>query len=72
MNAQQSNMTKKLGISGDEMNSLYIIGGVLVFGIGVYVIYSIIDRNRKEDKPANRRPVSHRNHHHHRVVKKSA
>lgn len=72
MSAQQNTLSKKLGISGDEMNSVYIIGGVLVFGIGVYVIYSIIERNRKEETPTNRRSVSHRHHHHHRVVKKSA
>ncbi len=72
--AQESqSLSKKLHISGDEMNSLYIIGGVLIFGIASYIIYSIIDKNKKVDKPRNNKPAtSHRNHHHHRVVKKSA
>ncbi len=72
LQAQQTqSLSKKLHISGDEMNSLYIIGGVLIFGIASYVIYSIIDKNRKVDKPANNRPVSSHRHNHHRIVKKS-
>ena len=59
-------------ISDDETNSLYIIGGVLAFGIGFYVVYSLIEKNKKRQTPANRKPVSHRNHHHHRVLKKSS
>lgn len=65
-------LAKKMGLSGSEMNSLYIIGGVLVMGIVGYIVYSIIEKNRKDDKPVNRPPVSHRHHHHHRVIKKSA
>lgn len=65
-------IAKKLGLSGSEMNSVYIIGGVLVMGIVGYIVYSIIEKNRKNDKPVNRHPVSHRHHHHHRVIKKSA
>ncbi len=55
-----------------EMNSLYIIGGVLVMGIVSYIIYSSIDKNRKEETPAPGKRVSHKHHHHHRVVKKSS
>jgi heme/copper-type cytochrome/quinol oxidase subunit 2 len=72
MNAQQSPISKKLGLSGSEMNSVYILGGVLIVGIVGYFVYSMIDKNRKDGKPSSRRPVSHRHHHHHRVIKKSA
>ncbi len=71
--AQEPGVSKKI-VSGDQMNSLYIIGSVLVFGVVAYFVYSMIDkrRTRDEDKPQTRRPVSHRHHHHHRVIKKSA
>ena len=70
LSAQGGGITKRI-VSGDEMNSLYIIGSVLAFGIISYFVYSMINKNRKTDKPANRRPVSHRSHHN-RVIKKSA
>lgn len=59
-------------ISDDETNSLFIIGGVLAFGIGFYAVYSIIEKNKKRVTHSNKRSVSHRHHSHHRVVKKSA
>lgn len=73
LQAQEPGVSKKI-VSGDQMNSLYIIGSVLVFGVVAYFVYSMIDkrRSRNEDKPQARRPVSHRHHHHHRVIKKSA
>lgn len=73
LQAQEPGVSKKI-VSGDQMNSLYIIGSVLVFGVVAYFVYSIIDKRRAkdEDKPQTRRPVSHRHHHHHRVIKKSA
>lgn len=70
LSAQGGGITKKI-VASDEMNSLYIIGSVLVFGIISYFVYSMINKNRKTDKPVNRRPVSHRSHHS-RVIKKSA
>lgn len=71
LNAQEAGISKKI-VSGDQMNSLYIIGSVLVFGIVAYFVYSMIDKRRakEEDKPQPRRTASHR--HHHRVIKKSA
>lgn len=76
MKAQESGRTKTLGssISKDEVNSLYIVGSVLVLGIVGYIVYSFIEKHRKQEKPTVNRHVSHRNHHHHnhRVVKKSA
>ncbi len=69
---ESQGIAKKLGISGSDMNSVYIIGGVFLVGIVAYIIYSINEKNHKDDKPVNRHPVSHRHHHHHRVVKKSA
>lgn len=72
--AQEPGVSKKI-VSGDQMNSLYIIGSVLVFGVVAYFVYSIIDRNRQakqEGKTNTRRTTSHRHHHHHRVIKKSA
>ena len=71
--AQEPGVSKKM-VSGDQMNSLYIIGSVLVFGVIAYFVYSMIDKRRSgnEDKSQTRRPVSHRHHHHHRVIKKSA
>jgi hypothetical protein len=74
LQAQEPGVSKKI-VSGDQMNSLYIIGSVLVFGVVAYFVYSMIDKHRQAkegDKPQTRRPVSHRNHHHHRVIKKSA
>lgn len=73
LSAQEAGISKKI-VSGDQMNSLYIIGSVLVFGIVAYFVYSMIDKRRSkaEDKPQPRRTVSHRHHHHHRVIKKSA
>jgi heme/copper-type cytochrome/quinol oxidase subunit 2 len=74
LQAQEPGVSKKI-VSGDQMNSLYIIGSVLVFGVIAYFVYSMIDKNRRareEDKPQTRRPASHRHHHHHRVIKKSA
>lgn len=70
LSAQEGGITKRL-VASDEMNSLYIIGSVLVFGIIAYFVYSMIDKNRKADKPVNKRSVSHRSHNH-RVIKKSA
>jgi hypothetical protein len=74
LRAQEPGVSKKI-VSGDQMNSLYIIGSVLVFGVVAYFVYSIIDRNRQakdEGKTNTRRTSSHRHHHHHRVIKKSA
>lgn len=74
LQAQEPGVSKKI-VSGDQMNSLYIIGSVLVFGVVAYFVYSMIDKHRQakeDDKPQTRRPASHRNHHHHRVIKKSA
>lgn len=76
LQAQGSRISKKI-VSGDQMNSLYIIGSVLVFGIVAYFVYSVIDKNRKakgkeDGRSAARRSGSNRQHHHHRVIKKSA
>jgi hypothetical protein len=74
LQAQEPGVSKRI-VSGDQMNSLYIIGSVLVFGVVAYFVYSMIDKHRQArqgDKPQSRRQVSHRHHHHHRVIKKSA
>ena len=59
----------------DLIVSGYIIGGVAIFGILIFLISKIAAKYTKEED-ANRkitRSVSHRHHHHHnKVVKKSA
>lgn len=62
----------KKGFSGSNLTSLYIIGGVLGFGIIGYVIVSILSRgsNKKEQTKTSIKPHSHR--YHHRIVKKTA
>lgn len=62
----------KKGFSGSNLTSLYIIGGVLGFGILGYIIVTIAS---KFSKPSdNKKPVVklHPHKHHHRVVKKTA
>ncbi len=57
-----------------NMSGIYIIGGVLSFGIGLYVVSLIVSRYSKQDAdaPKNIHPISHRHKHPHRVIKKSA
>ncbi|MBP8033747.1 MAG: hypothetical protein KAZ71_04065 [Bacteroidia bacterium] len=58
----------------DLIVSGYIIGGVAIFGVIIFVISKIAAKYSKEDDSAPKitRSVSHRHHHHHKVVKKSA
>jgi hypothetical protein len=58
----------------DLIVSAYIIGGVAIFGIIIFVISKIAAKYSKQDNstPKITRSVSHRYHHHHKVVKKSA
>ena len=57
-----------------NMSGIYIIGGVLAFGIGLYVVSLIVSRYSKQDDDAPKKihPISHRHKHPHRVIKKSA
>ena len=57
----------------DLIVSGYIIGGVAIFGVIIFVISKIAAKYSKEDDSAPKitRSVSHR-HPHHKVVKKSA
>lgn len=57
-----------------DLSGIYIIGGVLAFGIGLYVISLIFSRYTKQDDeaPKNTHPISHRHKHPYRVIKKSA
>lgn len=59
----------------DLIVSGYIIGGVAIFGILIFVISKIAARYTKEEDNSGKkitRSASHRHHHHHKVVKKSA
>ncbi|MBL7935598.1 MAG: hypothetical protein JNM51_07300 [Bacteroidia bacterium] len=57
----------------DLIVSGYIIGGVAIFGILIFVISKIVAKYSKEEDSGRRinRQIPHR-HHHHRVVKKSS
>ena len=54
--------------------SIYIIGGVLGFGIIIFSISKLMAKYQKEDEENKKkiRPISHRQHHHQRIIKKSA
>lgn len=58
----------------DLIVSGYIIGGVAIFGVIIFVISKIAAKYNKEDNSAPKisRSISHRHHHHHKVVKKSS
>jgi hypothetical protein len=75
-NAQQSgkfvnNLTNDL--AKDSQVSLYIIGGIALFGAIIFVVAKIAAKYQK-DEPKTQRPFYHRHHHHqhHRMVKKSS
>ena len=77
LNAETTNTFTKVmkeSFSGDGFISVYIIGGVLVFGIISYLIVSKIEKAEKTDEKErdNVRPISQRHHHSHRIIKKSA
>ena len=58
----------------DLIVSGYIIGGVAIFGVLIFVISKIAAKYSKENDSAPKitRSPAHRHHHHHRVIKKSA
>jgi hypothetical protein len=58
----------------DLIVSGYIIGGVALFGVLIFVISKIAAKYNKESDSAPKitRTSSHRHHHHHRVIKKSS
>lgn len=63
----------KKSVDGDGIISLYIIGGILCFGTLGYIIVSKVSKNSEKagdtkDSIGNR---TSRNHHHHRVIKKT-
>lgn len=72
LKAQEEN--KIMEIVHKNMSGIYIIGGVLAFGIGLYVVSVIVSKYSKDDdaSPKNVHPISHRHKHPHRVIKKSA
>jgi hypothetical protein len=59
------------GFSGSNLTSLYIIGGVLGFGILGYIIVSVISKYSKKEEKQKHIAKPHHHKHHHRVVKKS-
>jgi hypothetical protein len=61
-------------LSKDGGVGLYIIGGILSFGAILLIINKIASRYVKEDdaNQKNIHPISHRDRHHHKVIKKSA
>ena len=61
-------------MSKDGGDGLYLIGGVLGFGVLLFIINKIALRFSKneDDDQKNVRVISHRDRHHHRVIKKSA
>lgn len=59
----------------DLIVSGYIIGGVAIFGVLIFLISKIVAKYSKEEDTNRKitRTFSHRHHHHHnKVVKKSA
>lgn len=59
----------------DLIVSGYIVGGVAIFGVLIFVISKIVAKHNKEEDNSNKkisRSYSHRHHHHHKVIKKSA
>jgi hypothetical protein len=75
-NAQESgkfvsNLTNDL--AKDSQVSLYIIGGIALFGAIIFVVAKIAAKYQK-DEPKTQRPFYHRHHHHqhHRMIKKSS
>jgi hypothetical protein len=62
----------KKSVEGDGIISVYIIGGILVFGIVGYFIVTKISKDSEKSNDAKHyvRNRSSRNHHHqHRVIK---
>lgn len=61
--------------SDSGMISFYIIGIILGLGITGYIVVSIIEKRRdkyEKEHPTNIKHITHRHHHHQRIVKKSA
>lgn len=74
LNAQTPEQLKAREAAHDSYIGFYIVGGILGFGIVAFIIFSIVDKYKKDDeKPNNFKHLNHhRHHHHHRVIKKSA
>ena len=78
VNAQAITVSKfidnvKREMSKDGLTGVYLIAGILGFGIVLFIIVSIVNKYRKVDsKPNNIKPINHKHHHHHRIIKKSA
>lgn len=79
--AEDGKLAKTLGqdLVKDGFIGIYIVGGILGFGIIAFIIVSVYDKRHKDDDKethANIRHLSsHRHHHHqhpHKVIKKSA
>lgn len=65
---------KFMEIVHKNMSGIYIIGGVLIVGIGLYIVSLIVSKYSKDDG-ANQKinqNIVHRHKHQHRVIKKSA
>ena len=63
----------KKEMSRDGMTGVYLIAGILGFGIALFIIVSIVNKFKKpESKPTNIKHITHRHHHPHRIIKKSA
>ncbi len=59
----------------DGLSSFYIIGGIAIFGVIIFVVNSIVKRRERENELKGKsnttiRPLSH--HRHHRAIKKTA
>ncbi len=76
-NAETTNKFTKVlneSFSGDGFIGVYVIGAVLAFGIIGFIIVSKIGKKEKieENFKENLRSMPQRNHHNHRIIKKSA
>ena len=75
-NAQQSgkfvnNLTNDL--TKDSAVSLYIIGGIALFGAILYFVAKKFNKEDDNSTKTPRTPFTHRHHHHqHKMVKKSS
>ena len=79
--AEDGKLAKTLtqDLAKDGFIGVYIIGGILGFGIISFIIVSIYDKRHKDDDKDQHTNIrhlsSHRHHHHHqshKVIKKSA
>ena len=76
-NAETTNTftkTMEESLSGDRMIGVYVVFGILACGIIGSIIVSKLEKLEKTDGKmrGNTKSISHRHHHSHRIIKKTA